>query len=440
MEMDYLSSGTHGTIYKHSAYSEMVIKIPSKKISDNGLQYTVINEVHSLLSLKNNDNIIQLHNIVLDNQIISLYLEKYEEDLYNFMKKRHKLDLYQIGKILMEDITRGLYIVHTKGWIHCDVKPDNILVKHIDGKYVFCLADFGSSQIFDVNMLYYSHISVKGYRPPECLNSDNKFIKLTQKADVFSAGCVFYDFFYANNLEWKKLEDNYLTVDKFHFGFNRKRYPDIIDTELLLKNKTTKLSANIYRFMNSCLKINVEERFTSTDMYKYLNLKTEIVHNKLNNINRGAISNNLDIECVYIGFIWIIKYSVCNKFTVKTALLALDLVQRLCHTYRITLNEYTVVVLCSLLLSSKSIEPTEQNITNYLSILSDDNYTKENIIKKELEYYKKLNYVIFSDEFIQFYNNISNEMNYDKLLNIYEGLKVKNTDPGTISYFNSVWY
>ena len=84
-------------------------------------------------------------------------------------------------------IADGLIFMHKQGFIHKDIKPDNIiLAKGKDGTYVAKIIDFGISESYDHKKSYATEVGgTMGYRAPEV----NDFVA-TPRSDVFSLGSV----------------------------------------------------------------------------------------------------------------------------------------------------------------------------------------------------------------------------------------------------------
>ncbi len=89
---------------------------------------------------------------------------------------------------LLEDVLPILEFVHSQGIIHCDIKPENLIRRSVDGKLV--LIDFGSMQSFDLGLdgeLPIDGIPVTslGYIAPE------QFIGKTQpNSDIYALGMI----------------------------------------------------------------------------------------------------------------------------------------------------------------------------------------------------------------------------------------------------------
>ncbi|MFM7365858.1 MAG: protein kinase domain-containing protein [Cuspidothrix sp.] len=88
----------------------------------------------------------------------------------------------------LEDALCILDFVHSQGFIHCDIQPENLIRRAIDGKLV--LIDFGSIQPIDFSLkteLSIDQVPVNslGYIPPE------QFIGQTQiNSDLYSLGII----------------------------------------------------------------------------------------------------------------------------------------------------------------------------------------------------------------------------------------------------------
>jgi serine/threonine protein kinase len=98
---------------------------------------------------------------------------------------------YMLDKIL-EQACEGLYHMHSMGFVHCDLKPDNFLVSR-DGEVK--LIDFTISQRIKkgiAKLLSRKTKRIQGtrsYMSPEQIRGK----KLDARSDIYSFGCVCYE-------------------------------------------------------------------------------------------------------------------------------------------------------------------------------------------------------------------------------------------------------
>ncbi len=145
-------------------------------------------EVASKLKHK---NIIRILDFVTDADTPFLVLELFSElNVKMAMRRGPDSIAYLIEKIFLQS-AEALYFMHTKGFIHCDVKPDNILVNR-DGDVR--LIDFTISQkkktgISKIFSLKAKPRGTRSYMSPEQIRGQ----VLDERADIYSLGCMFYE-------------------------------------------------------------------------------------------------------------------------------------------------------------------------------------------------------------------------------------------------------
>uniref|UniRef100_A0A671T202 MAPK/MAK/MRK overlapping kinase-like n=1 Tax=Sinocyclocheilus anshuiensis TaxID=1608454 RepID=A0A671T202_9TELE len=147
-----------------------------------------LREVQAMKRLSPHPNIIQLHELIYDKDTgtLSLICELMEMNIYEFIKGRQCPLAESKVKHYMFQLCRSLDHMHSHGIFHRDVKPENILIKND----VLKLADFGSCRSIFSRPPHTEYISTRWYRAPECLLTDGHY---SQKMDMWSAGCVFFE-------------------------------------------------------------------------------------------------------------------------------------------------------------------------------------------------------------------------------------------------------
>jgi len=89
-----------------------------------------------------------------------------------------------VGQALARSVLYALAHIHSRGFIHCDIKPENVL---IDTTGCFILADFGEAVPILVGPLC-RRSGTPGYVAPEVLNQRH----YNELVDLFSLGALLH--------------------------------------------------------------------------------------------------------------------------------------------------------------------------------------------------------------------------------------------------------
>lgn len=107
--------------------------------------------------------------------------------LSELLEHRRRLDFDAI-EIITKQVARGLLYAHSKGIVHRDVKPSNIMITHDNRVY---LMDFGISHIQSAERLTMTGMTMgtPEYMSPEQCHGDD----VTLGSDIYSLGVILFE-------------------------------------------------------------------------------------------------------------------------------------------------------------------------------------------------------------------------------------------------------
>ncbi|CAE6521393.1 unnamed protein product [Rhizoctonia solani] len=168
-----------------------------------------LKEIQSLRSIPMHPNIIPLYDCFVLPSTHELYLvfEPMEGILYQLIKTRKSKKVFPGGLVasIFQQAASALDHVHSCGYFHRDVKPENLLVtttglvnypsastltpdaREEDLAVIIKLTDFGLAREIDSHPPYTEYVSMRWYRAPEILLRSNDYSSPT---DMWSFGTV----------------------------------------------------------------------------------------------------------------------------------------------------------------------------------------------------------------------------------------------------------
>jgi glycogen synthase kinase 3 beta len=153
-----------------------------------------------------------------------------------FNKNKETFPLYLI-KLYSFQIVRSLAYMHSKGVLHRDIKPQNVLIDSSTNKVHIC--DFGSAKKFNGDEQNVAYICSRYYRPPELIFGNMDY---DSSIDTWSFGCVL-----AEMLLGKPLFQGDSTVDQLLQIIKVLGVPDTEQLQFLNKHNTLKYEFPLVR-------------------------------------------------------------------------------------------------------------------------------------------------------------------------------------------------
>jgi len=153
----------------------------------------MINEIE-IMRVLDHDNIIKLYEVYETEKSIYLVLDLIQgKSLQDTLKKSTFKAEYSDVRVfnIIRSILDALAYLASKGLMHRDLKPDNILLERGDKVKI---VDFGLATFINVNEYIFKKCGTPGYIAPEVFKYDQKdpATAYDDRCDVFSAGCIFH--------------------------------------------------------------------------------------------------------------------------------------------------------------------------------------------------------------------------------------------------------
>ena len=244
--VDVLGQGVSGRVYEvyknndtKNRYAMKIIK--NKKVYRNQslIELKIVTTLNKNSSLNNHidSHIITIYDYFFYQEHLCIIFELLNENLYQLLQHNHLqgISLNSINFIIKQ-ILEAVEQVHRIGIIHCDIKPENVLLKinveNNKSDISVKLTDFGSACM--KNNPIFSVVQSLFYRAPEVILG----IPYTQAIDIWSIGLVAIELFLGGPLLPGYSEYDQLSKITKIFG----KIPDI----MLLRNG--KKVANFYNF------------------------------------------------------------------------------------------------------------------------------------------------------------------------------------------------
>jgi len=143
--IDVIGQGGMGTVFKaKDLLLDRVVAIKtisSQKVSDD--QCELLKQEAAIQAKLNHPNITMLHDFIVDDTAVGLVLEFIEGHSLNQLIALRQLS-YRQKLVLINDIILGITHAHNHNIIHCDLKPDNILINF---QGVAKVSDFGIARL-----------------------------------------------------------------------------------------------------------------------------------------------------------------------------------------------------------------------------------------------------------------------------------------------------
>uniref|UniRef100_A0A8C5I492 Serine/threonine-protein kinase n=1 Tax=Gouania willdenowi TaxID=441366 RepID=A0A8C5I492_GOUWI len=188
---EVLGSGQFGIVYggKHrKSGRDVAIKIIDKLRFPTKQESQLRNEVAILQSL-HHPGVVNLDCMFETPERVFVVMEKLHGDMLEMILSSEKGRLPErITKFLVTQILVALRHLHFKNIVHCDLKPENVLLASADSFPQVKLCDFGFARIIGEKSFRRSVVGTPAYLAPEVLRNKG----YNRSLDMWSVGVIVY--------------------------------------------------------------------------------------------------------------------------------------------------------------------------------------------------------------------------------------------------------
>lgn len=235
-------------MYDSQLNTELVVKRIAKKDFKNPDEYF---EESSILYEVEHPNVVRIQHATDDKDYVYLSMPFHSNGSIEYLINRRFLTVGEVIEYSL-NFLNGLHYVHTKGLIHFDVKPTNILI-HDNGKAI--LTDFGLSKFVNASGLSFPDKIYPFHMPPEIIEG----LKLSNKSDIYQAGMTLYRMCNGNEM-YKNQTAKYKNIQSFKDAILRGKFPN-------RKNFLPHIPKKLRKIIKKALNVNPDSRYpTVLDM------------------------------------------------------------------------------------------------------------------------------------------------------------------------------
>ena len=276
-----IGSGSQSMIFSGQnikTKEEVAIKVESQ----NNNNCLLKEEIKMLIRLKNHKGIVNIitcgkrgHNLILIEKLLGKSLDKL------FLDSSKKFTLSDICQIAIQGLDR-IEFIHSKGIIHCDIKPDNFSIGLKDPNVIY-LIDFGLCQDYkNIKTGKHREFSFTGYMTGTARYASRNALRgkqLSRRDDIESFMYMIL-YFLSKRLPWqgmkaKNLSERYKKIYNYKKNFNYKDFCSNFPKEIIafveyIRNLAYKEKPN-YEYMRKLFtKILLDKNKFISDYFSWM--------------------------------------------------------------------------------------------------------------------------------------------------------------------------
>ncbi|TFK36808.1 hypothetical protein BDQ12DRAFT_608772 [Crucibulum laeve] len=275
----FIGAGAFGSVYlavNLDSGSLMAVKeIKFQELSGLPNLYSQIKDELSVMEMLHHPNVVEYYGIEVHRDKVYIFEEYCQGGSLAALLEHGRIEDEGIIQVYTMQMLEGLSYLHSKGIVHRDIKPDNILLDHLG---VIKFVDFGAAKILaknqrtmqrsrraaDPSMLgamgNMNGVAVMSngltgtpmYMSPEIIKNDRR--GRHGAMDIWSLGCVVLEFA-TGKKPWSNLDNEWAIM--FHIGVATQHPP------LPEPGQLSDIGIN---FIKQCLTIDPMKRPTATEL------------------------------------------------------------------------------------------------------------------------------------------------------------------------------
>ncbi|KAF9229605.1 kinase [Gyrodon lividus] len=274
----FIGAGAFGSVYlavNLDSGSLMAVKeIKFQELSGLPSLHAQIRDELSIMEMLHHPNVVEYYGIEVHRDKVYIFEEYCQGGSLATLLEHGRIEDESIVQLYTMQMLEGLAYLHSKGIVHRDIKPDNILLDH---RGVIKYVDFGASKILAKNRTMQrsrrgpemaSFVKAGGfggglgtnnsltgtpmYMSPEVIKNDRR--GRHGAMDVWSLGCVVLEFA-TGKKPWSNLDNEWAIM--FHIGVATQHPP------LPEPGQLSELGIN---FIKQCLTIDPVRRPTAVEL------------------------------------------------------------------------------------------------------------------------------------------------------------------------------
>ncbi|CAD8124396.1 unnamed protein product [Paramecium sonneborni] len=246
-----VGEGTFGKVIKvvslidRKEYACKVMKL-DKKFSKNDIIY----ELMTMQSL-NHENIIKIKEVYSSKSHFFIIMEYCRGGTLREQLAYRTLNQDQIVMI-MKQILNAIIYMNSRGFIHRDIKPDNILLREQNDLSSILVCDFGFAAKVEDIVTKHPNCGTPGYMAPEVIKFDQTN-PYNEQCDVFSCGSLLYSILTGYNLEMQSEESEIYNIE----------------AQVYEEKQFTSINNQFKNILLKMLEPSPNQRITAKDAQKY---------------------------------------------------------------------------------------------------------------------------------------------------------------------------